>query len=224
METVNFNDVSSTSWMTKDFNRYWYRLNNRENVGDMTYLYNKYQPTSYEDFYVKYTTDTVGENPKWHGRSEEELDEIAKRYQELSNRYDVNLSTFKNNIIWHTIVQTFDGHKKELELKQYLNSLGHDVRGVDPELDAKYGVDLAFYKGGQLRFYIQVKPYTFILGNSNWSLINDRKLALQKGRQLQVPTYFAFYDKSGKWLTNPHIVSRLTDYIDNNGYTKLTHQ
>jgi len=205
-----FANCKKTSWMTKEFNWHWYTINNRKEIGDMSYLYHKYKPTSYKDFYIKYTTDTGDDGDVRHrGRSEQELLQLAHKYQRISKRYDLPISTFYNNLVWHIIIQSYDGHKYEQQFINYINSLGYNAVTVNSNLDAEYGVDIEVFNDKKRLFFVQVKPITFTIGNKNASLINDRKLAYIKRDKIKekynVPVLLVCYSinkvsKEVEWL------------------------
>lgn len=221
-------ELRATAFMTKDHNYAWYRINNRKTIGDMMYLLNKYKPTSIEDFYTKYTNDYECDgNPQHRGRTLEEIEQIAIKYKSLSGD-DIPLETYIKNILWHTIVQTWDGYSRECDLQGYGALRGYELRKTNNEDDATLGVDFEVRINDNLKCFIQLKPETFLKGNSNKSLINDRRLAILKVEKVKeiynVPTYYVFYRQDGtyKYDTNNHkICYRLNDLVNADGTMKV---
>ena len=225
--TIDWNAVKETAWMTKEFNLVWYKLNNRNNVGDMSYIYHKLQPTDYQDFYTKYTQDAYTDETIQHkGRTEVYIIDIARKYQAYSGRYDITLYTFFLNVLWHIIVQTFDGHKKENELINWLKGKGIDARPADSTLDAEYGVDIVIYNENQPKQFLQCKPISFFKGNLNESLKNDRKISLKKYQKSYniygIRTYYTAYSRDGRWLKqNNKYCFKLETMINSDGTTRF---
>lgn len=226
---IDFNKCIETSYLTQKCNMAFYKINSRQSIGDLSYLFQKYQPTDYQDFYNKYTTDTKCKDRRHCGRSEEELLVIAERYKAFA-KSDLPVEIFFNNLIWHIIVQTFEGHRKEIELKQYLINKGFNVKNVKSDLDAEYAIDLLISKGDQKAF-IQVKPISFFMGNSNQSLLNDRLLAIKKYKKaldkFGLHTIYCVYKKEGnkvEWLTNEKggLGHKLNSLLADTGITKLS--
>lgn len=172
-------------------------INGRKFVGDNSWLFKHLQPKNYQDFFNKYLAFTNGPslNPdrnytKWglmkdehYGRTLDDLITIAKFYKSLCPHVDYPLEEFFDDIVNHIIIETFDGHQAEIELRDILVKNGFEVKEIDGDLDAKCGVDLSITKNGKTN-YIQVKPLTTFLGNSNESLKKDRKNFFDKQRKL----------------------------------------
>lgn len=219
--------VSTASWMnTNDYYNAYYQVKSRTLVGDLSYLYKKYSPTSPEDFYNKYINDTYSKDGdvRHHGRTQKQLMDIARRYQNISATGD-ELKFFYDNLVYHYFIQTYEGHKHEQEIMEYLKSKGKECKTTNPDDDAELGLDLEIDIA-----FIQVKPITFFYGNRNESLINDRLLAIEKyGKAMKKynkPTVFAIYNKVGNqifWLKNKNggILHKIENLIDDEGKTKL---
>ena len=151
-------------------------------VGDNSKLYSILKPTSYQDFFDKYTTylptpNYIPKNLKGsqeYGRSIEHLQMLAGRYKELVNDDAFTVEDFFDDIVCHVIIETFDGHKPERELVRILSEKGYEVEETSGVMDSEYGVDLIVSKDGEVKEYIQVKPLSTFLGTKNCSLKNDR--------------------------------------------------
>lgn len=205
----------------------WYKLNSTSNVGCMTYLYKKYNnPETYQQFYDLYVSDTKTDNPKTCGRNEEYITKVATQLGNLDGNQET-LETYYDYIIQKLIIDTFNGLKKETEMKQELEKHGYRCEEPTYTEDTDLAIDFKIYKNDELYCLAQVKPHTFFIGNSNYSLINDRKLALQKQaiaeKQFYVPVVYFIYNKNNnQWIKNSNgkITHRLTNLINIDGTTK----
>lgn len=217
----------STKGVSYKYKDAWYKVKNRNNIGDLSYLYDKYNPTSELDFYNQYVSDTTYTPDIRHrGRSETELNKICNDYMFYSNSTDFDEAY--NNMIYHIIVETYRGHQKERDLMEYIRSKGYEVSKSSSEDDAKLGIDLICKKGNK-KVFLQVKPISFFIGNGRWDLIQDRQLAFQKrtlAKQLyNCDTVFAIYKLNGdetEWLMNDKggFSHRFESFLDYDGHTK----
>ena len=211
---------------TTDLKEKWYGMNSTGNFGCCTYLYKKYgYPDTYEDFYKTYIKDTSF-NDKEHGRNEEYIYKMAYMlYVKDDERF--NIEDYYSYIIKKLIYDTLNGCKQESKVNDLLKRKGLRTESPTINEDLKYGIDIKVYEKDKLLYMIQVKPNTFFIGNRNQSLINDRKLALEKEQktkqQFGVNTYYIIYNKNdnnfifnkGKYLSH-----RLEDLINTDGTTK----
>lgn len=226
---MNWDECISTSWMTSSCNMGFWKINGRKNIGDLSYLYQKYQPKDYQDFYDKYTSDTTGDKPEHHGRTEEELRKIAQNYKLYANS-TLDDDMFFKNLLWHIIVQTYEGHKQEQVLIEYMNQYELNASSCNPDMDAVYGTDIEATYNNK-KFYVQVKPITFFYGNNNQSLLNDRINAIKKYNKTiadyNAITYYVIYEKGKdgeiKWWYNEKgkLFNKLSDLIAPTGITKF---
>lgn len=224
-------ELRETAWMTKRHNYQWYKLNNRNTIGDMMYLIAKFKPTSIQDLYDKYVTDgeISEETDRRHrGRTEDELYAIAEMYKEMCND-DIPIETYLKNVIWHTIVQSYDGYAKEMKLIDFIQGLGYKAVKADSDDDCELGIDLFIYKGDEMKYAIQLKPISFLIGNHNQSLKYDRQKAILNTDKVKnkygVPTYFVFYRPDGTYLENGNggITHKITDYSTKQGHSIYTY-
>lgn len=231
METNFFSECEQTDWMEDwNFKKAYRQFNSPTLVGNMSYLYNKYdRPSTTREFYERYISDTTADvPPQERGRSEEELMRFAEQYK---NNYDSNVSypvdLFYKNLVYHFFTQTINGHQAEEEFMNTVNarSTTYKVTAVDYMLDTKYGVDLCVTKGDET-FYVQIKPISFIAGkNPSESLRQDRMSCYRKRKAILddygCNTKYAFYrDNNGhrEWLIRGgKILSELEDVLDKNG-------
>lgn len=163
----------------------WQTINHRNYVGNCSYLFKKYRPKDYEDFfqkyindysYVDYDTDTC-KGSHYVGRSYEQLTNLAHIYHKTINDNSFTLEDCLDDIINHVIIETFDGHIVENRLCQMLINSGYMVENQDDNYDTKYGIDIVAVHLNNKNdiHYIQVKPISFFIGSKNQSLIYDRK-------------------------------------------------
>lgn len=230
-----FDECKQTKWMEgKDF-KYAYRpFNKTDKVGNMAYLYSKYgRPTTTKEFYEKYISDTTSDEPlNQKGRSEEELlkfaEEYKSNYEAITTNTSIPLETFYKNLVFHFFTQTITGHNAEETLTRAINEKfeNYTAKAVDYVLDTKYGVDVEVTRNDGHKFYLQVKPISFIIGkNPSKDLKQDREAVIYKRdktlKELGCETYYVFYRKNNdklEWLKkNNKITSKIKDILDNNG-------
>ena len=206
----------------KDWDKIWHDLNDMDNLGNCSFLYKKYGcPDEYQDFYDAYVSDTeVGRIDC--GRSQECLDEIAIRLKELT---DGSVKDCINYILKKVILDTVDGGKWERKFNITMAEYGLDVEEPTYYEDSRYGIDKKVYLDDRLLCFIQIKPKTFFMGNSNEWLKIERRNAITKinrcSSRYQVPTYFVLYDKaSGNFVKHPmsqKITWKPEQLLDNDG-------
>lgn len=207
--------------------------------GDCSYLYEKFKPKSYEDFYNKYIEDgelTYNNRNKvdsYHrGRSEEEiLQESVRFYNMIKDEYpndNVRIKDCINNFIGRTIHDTYDGHFSENMSDRLLESLGYVTTKPQGDSDSLYGIDRYCYKDNELKFLVQVKSRTFFENNRFQGKIRERKYAYDKEAKAEevfkVPVYYLIYqrDKYDKsyiaFLTRGNKMAfKLNELCDTNG-------
>ena len=198
-ETVKIKSLDYYNQNKQIFNRNYNSITkkyvSRNRIGSCSYLFLKYQPTSYQDFADKYFADyddssfnnetCVGD--KHRGRSLEQMNKIAHMYYAEINDPEITTVQCFDDLINHVIIETFDGHQAELYLCNIVNKHGeYEINtGVD-DLDTVCGVDLIIHKRGTNHTrYIQVKPNTTFMGNKNISLRADRVNFFEKEKKLQ---------------------------------------
>ena len=195
----------------KDWDAIWHTLNSMQNLGNCSYLYKKYGcPDSYQVFYDRYTTDTEVGNID-NGRSQECLEAIAMQLKEIT---DGSYEDCINYTYKKVILDTVDGGKYERKFNTTMTAYGLDVEEPTYYEDSRYGIDKKVYMDGRLLCFIQIKPKTFFMGNSNEWLKTERRNAIYKiercSSMYKVPTYFVIYDKtSGDFVKHP-ISKKLT--------------
>lgn len=230
-----FEECKNTRWMTRSHNMIWKTLNQRESVGDMSYLFWKYNPKDYKDFWDKYTSDIniLNTDLKHSGRSVSYLLDLAKTYKERSGNTSTPLPTYFKNIVWHIIVQTYDGLNREREFMEYIKKYGYTCDKVEGDIDAGYGIDLELKKNGNHFAYLQIKPMSFCLGNSNAALREDRKLAFSKREKVRKEfgkeVWMIIYKKDEstgevKWHFNENgvMVNSFEHFISPEGYSNFS--
>ena len=188
-----------------ELSKNWYYMKGTKNFGTVSYLYKKYEcPNNYQDFYNCYTADTIGDDVKTIGRTENYLQHQAEL---LSINSQQPLTTCFDFIIKKLFIDTLDGQKKEIEVKELLENKGYQVKEPTYIQDTQEGIDKLVYKDDKLFCLIQVKPLSFFCGNSKSDLINDRKLAVEKEKlcieKYKVPVFYLIYNnRTKKWVTN----------------------
>lgn len=208
--------------------------------GDCSYLYEKFKPTSYEDFYEKYVKDgeeTYNNRQKtnsYHrGRSIEEILQESIRFynrvMELFPDDTVSIKDCINNFIGRTIHDTYDGHFAENMSEKLLKKYGYTTTKPQGDADSLYGIDRYCYKDNELKFLIQVKPESFFANNRFNPKIRERKIAFSKEIKAEevfkVPVYYLVYrrDKLNKsyiafLMRDNKMAFKLSELCNSNGY------
>lgn len=176
----------------------------KPNIGDCSYLYYKYKPTSYEDFFEKYTKDYnndfsyITHTGDIHcGRSFEQflylskcyLNDIQEHDKKNGDNTNVTLQMCFDDLFNHVIVETFDGKIVENHLFNLIKESSDDFLAeiCFGRKDANYGADIIVKKKSDRKYvrYLQVKPNTFFKESKNESLIQDRINAIKKEKKLK---------------------------------------
>lgn len=202
-ESIDRDDFCRTKNVLRKYNVEWKYYAGRDVIGDCSNLFQRLQPTDYYDFYLKYTKDgeeTIGNRKKmkFYGRTEEEIEDIAKMYRDTCGDYSTPLEDYIKNIYTHTLIETFDGQMSEQKVNQLLTNLGYTYEKPQGNEDSRYGIDFKVFKNDVLQFVLQIKPISFFKGVKNESLIRDRKNAFDKQelvwKKFNVPTYYMIYN------------------------------
>lgn len=212
-DKIDKKDFQKTNRISKKYNTQWKKFAGRNSIGDCSNLFQRLRPTDYYDFYLKYTKDgeeTVHnrEEFKYYGRTEDEIEEVAKKYMKECGDNSYTLEEYVKNVYMHTIIETFDGQRKEEDINQVLVDLGYTYEKPKDNEDSRFGIDFKVFKDNNIVFVLQIKPISFFTGTHNRSLIEDRIGAFEKQSLVQskykVPTYFMVYkaDDNGcvSWL------------------------
>src|SRR5574344_298551 len=193
------------------YNFQWKKYAGEHSVGNCAYLFDKLKPLNYKDFFYKYIkdgeeSDEADETKR--GRTREEIFEISKNYLKSIDNSCIPLEMCIDEYIMHVIIETFDGHMRELIIQKSLEEKGFKLVHGDKDEDSKLNIDFKVYKNNVLKYFIQVKPHTCFYSNKNESLICDRKRFFLKQREgnvifPNVPYYYMIYDTNdGKWYKN----------------------
>ena len=213
-DKIDKKEFQKTNRISRKYNKQWKKFAGRNSIGDCSNLFQRLQPTDYYDFYVKYTKDgeeTVHnrETYKHYGRTEKEIEEVARNYMNECGNTSFSFDEFVKNVYMHTIIETYDGQKKEECVNQILANLGYTYEKPQNIEDSRFGIDFKVFKENKLVFVLQIKPISFFLGNKNYSLIQDRISAFEKQMLVQnkfnVPTYYMVYksddDGNVSWMS-----------------------
>lgn len=180
----------------------------KPSVGAMVHLCNEWKPESYEHFFNLYINDkTQTTDPTLRGRSLDELEDIAIRWQKDSGDYETPLSEYFDAIILHTIIETYVGVDFEKKAISCLEENGYRVEHGDNNEDSEMNIDFKVFKDGKLKALIQVKPLSFIMSNRGHTK-SDRLNVFEKHKKGHkkypgVPYCYLIYDASTiQWLYN----------------------
>lgn len=184
-------------------------------IGNCTNLYRKLQPTSYEDFFVKYfnfAEQNLHLNIEERGLTTSEFIRMCLQYKDVAERntkerYPIDI--FIYGMLCHIIVETFEGQKKEEDFKKYLQKLGCECDSYDGKIDGRYSVDIKAIKKGKEQA-IQIKPISFFLSTA-YDTVQD-KLKMQRNyhevlEKFGIETFYGVYiidenTREIKWLKN----------------------
>lgn len=218
----------------KDYNTiYKHNYAPKPNIGDCSFLYKKYNPSSYEEFFNKYIKDYNDEfsfdthkGDKYSGRSIEQLECLAESYfneikeynKKRKKKNNVTVQMCFDDLFNHIIIETFDGKIVEKFLAKMIQESSNDfvVEECDGYKDSEYGADIIVRKKSDRSYirYLQVKPHTFFAATRNKSLIEDRKNAIKKEYKLknsidsQGFIEYVIYDKDALFLRNEILIAR----------------
>lgn len=236
----------------KKYNMIWRKLSPSPFVGNCSYLIHRYNPKSYEEFWNMYINDFSNESYMWdtckgdphRGRSIEQINNLATLYHQACNDPNITLEDCFDDVVNHVIIETFDGHIVERALREKLNESGDlMIEEMEDEWDSKYGIDLKIISKKDANYfrYIQVKPISFFIGNSNASLIEDRKKRFDSENSFKImlenygkenqynPILYMAYDKrlldtqgiiKFMWIGKKNKFT-LNELINENGFTKV---
>ena len=238
-EDVKFKDLShyinlKGKWNKNLYGDTWRKFfSGRTHVGACMWLCEKLNPTSFEDFYLKYINSGTNDRNLgriYRGRTVEELESIAIRWRDVCNDYETPLSEYYDAIVLHTIVETYVGKHYESKAISHLTEKGYDVMHGDDYEDEYMNIDLKVYKDGKLLTFLQVKPVSFIV-SKRWHTKDDRKEVFEKHRCGKekypgIPYKYLLYDvKTDKWIYNKKEERNLFNYedlVDVNGNSKIS--
>ena len=221
---INYDEYCNSRNNLSKYDMIWKEnFASRKVRGDCSYLYTKFKPVSYEDFYKKYVQDgnSTYNNRKNidsynRGRSEEEiLTESIRFYNMIKDEYPndvIRITDCINVYIGRTIHDTFDGHYIENLVDKLLAHNGYTTSSPQGDSDSLYGIDRYCYRDGTLKFLVQVKPMYFFKDNKYKNKIIERKYAFEKEAKAEkvfnVPIYYVVYkrdkldNKRVSFLTN----------------------
>lgn len=192
------------------FNKY----NQVNKLGCLTCLYRQYKPKDEEEFKRLYLKEY----------SEEYNDVILKLKTDVKEYSYSDLVNFLDKKLF---TNTIEGIKKELKAQEIIKNSGYKVEQPNENDDVKLGIDFKCFKDNKLKFLIQVKPHTFFIGNTNESLVRDRKKAIEKERlaksKYKVPVIYLVYNKNNdEFIKNKQgkYSYLLTNLINHDGTTK----
>lgn len=189
-------------------------------LGNCTDLYYLLKPTDYLDFYnkeLRYAEENHYLPIERRGLTYNEFYELAVKYKTLAEeatslKYD--LSIYFYALVCHAIIESFNGQKIEELVMNLVKRRGYDVQKVDGDKDARHGIDIAV-KGITREFYIQVKPFTFFIGNADDTQRDRIGLCRKREDVLEmenIDTYYLIYENNGN-INELKLVSKDNDYI-----------
>lgn len=162
---------------------------------------NKVMPRNAEDYYNR-----AGEY--CDKMTKENMERIAAMWRNSCNEKKLPLSVFYDGVVCHTIVETYNGYKKESTILNMLENSGFTV-SYDAYDDSMCGIDMTATKGDK-KYFFQVKTVSYLFGHA-YDCIADRKKIFTEYIPNQykkyggkIPYYWMFYDRvTDKWIWNP---------------------
>jgi hypothetical protein len=222
----------------------------KSNIGDCSYLYKNFHPTSYDDFLKQYLNSKCDDfSFKTHkgndkcGRSREQLKYLAEcYYNDIKKKFpkaNVTIQDCLDNLIVHIIIETYDGHEVERYFVNLIRGWSHHyiVEECDGKYDSELGIDFIIRRDDDANFvrYMQVKPNSFFYYTiKHKALIDDRKNAFLKELKLNEidengTIEYLIYDKDEYSKSKTVKIAtregkkafRLSDIVDANGQPKF---
>ena len=176
------------------------KYHSKERVGCLSELIQEIQPVNEEQWMIAYYEK---------GKSVTDLWEIAKQMSDECG--ETPQECFK--ALRDLIATTFDGIARERKIADYIRGLGNKVEHSSGDLDRK-GVDLIVDD----KFYIQVKPHFFFLGNNNLGLIRDRQKMINQAKTFG-KRYFVVVYESNTDNFDPHPY-RVEELLHADGFSR----
>jgi hypothetical protein len=174
-------------------------------TGNGSLLFDVLKPISYEDFYEKLCEYSKLNKNKLNiyerGLTFEELTKLAKCFKNKVEKHDnkivFTIENYIDYILYVNVIQTFDGHVKEIILINYIKKYWYsDAHRSTGKLDSKYGIDILYRNNSR---GIQLKSIKFFLGKKS-SVISDRKNILPLKNEVlekfNIDMKYAIYDSS----------------------------
>ena len=206
----------------------------RKSVGPCQNLARLLGADTYESFfegYIRYAEDNLDQPISQRGCTLDELEDVAYRWMtETGDPYKLGIKTFFYGVIMHVIIETLMGKVKEAEAMNAFRKCGFSVEESTSDEDASMGIDFKVSKDGQLKWLVQIKPISFILGYKP-DLVHDRqyvfvKHGLGKHKYPDAHYLYLFYNSKddGKWIYNCGLDSYFFKYeelVGSNGYPLL---
>lgn len=220
---------------TEEYTVLWRdKYSRRNSVGPCQDIARNTEAKTYEDFfkfYLDFANTHIKEPIKYRGCTIEELEDVAYNWMmDSGNTHNLELKTFYYGVIMHVIIETLMGKIKECEVMDSFRKCGYNIIESTSDEDADMGIDFKVSDGTRVKWLVQVKPTSFVMGCKK-DLINDRKFVYNKHvlgneRYPGVPYIYMFYNSKngGKWVYNTDGNSyffKYEDLIATNGFPKF---
>ena len=207
------------------------KYSRRNSVGPCQDIARKTTAKSCEEFfnfYLNNANEQLDKPINVRGCTLDELEMVAYNWMmESGDPCNLGIKTFFYGVIMHVIIETFLGKAKEYEAMEAFSKFGYTIEESTSDEDADMGIDFKVCDDKGVKWLVQIKPVSFILGFQP-DLIKDRKFVFAKHelgntRYPNVPYIYMFYNskEGGKWIYNTAKNSyffKYTDLIAENGY------
>lgn len=175
--------------------------------GSGNYLWSVLKPVGEFDFYhkfINYAEENKSKPIAWRGLTHDELTRLAESFKadfEADAKCDYPVETYYNYMLLHLIQEPFNGHRKEIEMLEYLLSRDKPARRADGELDLKYKVDILV--GDDIG--IQIKRETILYSRKENVVKAIEDLTRSKDivkEKFGITMYYGVYKADGTWMKN----------------------
>lgn len=189
------------------YNKIWRSIAGSKYIGNCSFLFQEFykewkanhkeEKPAYNDFFrfylshvnrnTSYPNDAEKPDCTEYGRSIADLVKLAEHYMGLCNDWNISLDKYFDDIVNHAIIETFDGQCREAKVREVYIQNGFTIERTNKHWDASLGVDLIVRnKKNEICEYVQVKPLSTFLGDTNESLLEDRKYFFRKEEEKKI--------------------------------------
>ena len=227
----------------KVFNNLFAKMNvfDHPNIGYVMGMCKEYNVKSFSDFFERvYTNESLNNVKKsLRGKTKKEIYNIVrsmKEYATLNRAEDIPLHIFYIYFLDVALNRTTDGFFHECDFNKEAEESGKYkvIETKSAYVDSRRGVDstLKAIDESAKTHVVQLKPFTFALGNNNKSLIGTRVSFFRKSKQSQYPFYIYLYKGDEGYVVNskydesyPNICCfKVEDLYDENGHVESIYE
>ena len=221
------------------FNSIFTKMNvfGTEKIGYVMGMCKEYNVKSFSDFFERvYTGESLSNIKKdLRGKTKKEIYDIVcemKEYAKKRGIGDIPLHIFYIYFFDVAFNRTANGFFHECSLNREAEESGKYkvIETKSAYDDSRRGIDSIFEAvvEGTKTHAVQLKPFTFAMGNDNGQLRDTRKSFYKKSKESKYPFYMYFYKQENGYVVNsksddsyPNICCfKVEDLFDENGFVK----